>query len=367
MMKKTEERKIMEKMMMEEIKEKNVVKKIFSLFSKILSPLLGLLICLLLIFIFSKNPGEAVKSFFAETFSSKYYFGLFLTQGGYLLLASCGAFMAYKSGNMNLGGEGQIYLGGFTACLVLLYVKGEPLLVMTLSIFTCIFSGSLMAGFSAVLKERKKVPPLLTSFLLSSAVIPLIDGIILSIKSGSQTNTLSLDYIDPIFRMKKILSPSPLTISFFLSLAIFLACAFIFTKTKFGREIKIWGVSEDFAKYAGLSSKKNTYLTLLFSGALHSLTGFFAVTGSYFTCHQNFYSGMGWNALSAALLASENPFLLLPASLFLAWLYTSADRVSLTQGFTFDIASIIQAIILFTSAIPWMTKKITSLKRGLNE
>ena len=67
---------------------------------------------------------------------------------------------------------------------------------------------------------------------------------------------------------------------------------------------------------------------------------------------------MGWNALSASLIVSSNPLALIPASLVLAWLYTSADRVALTQGFAFDIGGIVQGCVLFAIAIPFSIEKI---------
>ena len=90
----------------------------------------------------------------------------------------------------------------------------------------------------------------------------------------------------------------------------------------------------------------------------------FAVCGTYFTCHNGFYSGMGWNALSVALIASSNPLALIPTSLFLSWLYTSAGRVSLTQGFGFDISGIIQGAILFSVALNFAASKKSGLKSG---
>jgi simple sugar transport system permease protein len=351
---------------MENIKSSNPTQKVFSVLSKVIPPLIGILICIALIYFFSNNAEEALESLFLGSFNSPYYFGAFLTQAGFLLLAGTGAAFAYKSGNMNLGGEGQIYLGGFSSCMILIFVKGNPLLIFLLALAASLLSGALMAGFSAFLKEKRNALPLLTSFLLSSAVIPLIDGLIMATKSNSSTNMLSLPYIDEVYRLKHILQPSPLTISIFVSFGICFLSWLIFTKSKFGKEMAIWGISEEFARYSGFSSKKNSYLSLYISGALHGLTGFFAVTGSYYTCHKDFYLGMGWNALNVTLLASSNPLLLIPFSLFLGWLYSSADRVALTQGFGFDISAIIQGVVLFTTAIPLISKKILSARKEVS-
>lgn len=126
--------------------------------------------------------------------------------------------------------------------------------------------------------------------------------------------------------------------------------------------MQVWGSAPLFAKYCGYSSIENSFLSLSISGALHALTGFFAVAGTYYTCHKGFYSGMGWNALSAALIAQSNPLAIIPVSLVLSWLYTSADRVALTQGFGFDISGIIQGVVLFSIAIPFTIDSIHTEK-----
>ena len=208
------------------------------------------------------------------------------------------------------------------------------------------------AAISALLKEMRGATVLLTSFIVSAAVIPIIDAFITMSKSGTDQNLLALPFIDQSLRLKSILPPSPLSVSFFIALASCVIFWAFLKYTFFGRKIQVWGSAPRFAQYCGYSSSANTYVTLCASGALHAAAGFFAVCGTYYTCHKGFYSGMGWNALSASLLASSNPLALIVSSLVLSWLFTATDMVALTQGFGFDISGIIQGIVLFSIAIP---------------
>ncbi len=318
----------------------------------------GILICIAVIFIFGKNPAQSISLLFTGTFTNLYYFGSMLNSAAFLMLAGLGSSIALKSGNMNLGGEGQIYLGGFMAGLILSSDMGIPsFLQLLIAILAVILSGAFMASISALLKEYRGAEVLLTTFLVSSAAIPLIDGTILSLKSKTGQNLLALPYIKDVFKYKQILSPSPLTATFFVSIAFCVATYLIFSRTSVGRKLKLWGTAPLFATYSGLSSAKTSYYSLALSGSLHALTGMFAVCGTYFTCHNGFYSGMGWNALSVALISSSNPLAIIPTSLLLSWLYTSAGRVGLTQGFGFDISGIIQGCILFAVAIPVAVNK----------
>ena len=48
-----------------------------------------------------------------------YYIGSALNLSALYMIAGCGAALSIKSGELNLGGEGQIYLGGFISAVIL--------------------------------------------------------------------------------------------------------------------------------------------------------------------------------------------------------------------------------------------------------
>ncbi len=315
---------------------------------------LALAACCLLIILFGKTPVVALQSLFFGSFTSTYYFGSMLNTACFFMLAGTGAAISIKSGNMNLGGEGQVYLGGFISCLILNSLKLPAVLTFMLALFVSVLSGGAMACISAFLKERRGAQPLLTSFLLSAAVIPIIDEFISSNEAASSTNMLALPYIDERLRLPQLLPPSPLAPSFFIALLICPLAYHIMFKSRYGSKMQIWGTAPLFARFAGYSSQTNSYVSLALSGALHALTGFFAVCGCYYTCHKGFYMNMGWNALNVALLSGSNPLSIIPVSFLLAWIFSSASRVALTQGFDFDIAGIVQGIILFSVALTYL-------------
>ncbi|MBP5438257.1 MAG: ABC transporter permease [Treponema sp.] len=336
------------------------MKKNTSLLKSALSLLAGLLVCVAIILIFAKNPLQALSSFFTGTFTSPYYFGGMLNSAAFLMTAGCGACLAIKSGSMNLGGEGQVYAGGYVTALVLttpvFLQQGFSVLTQALALVLCLAAGAAMALASSFLKRVRNAQVLLTSFLISAGLIPLIDSLITSSKNSREQNLLSLPFISDSFKWPQILKPSPLTLSFFIALALCPLLSYFLLRDRHGKRICIMGTAPEFAKYAGFSCEKYSSLCLAASGALHSLTGFFAVTGTYYTCHKGFYMNMGWNALSAALIVHAEPALLIPSSLSLAWLYSSADRINLTQGFAFDISGIVQGCVLFAAAFSFIRK-----------
>ena len=285
-----------------------------------------------------------------------YYLGSALNLSALYMLAGSGAVISIKSGDFNLGGEGQIYLGGFVSAILLAGLDKAglnfPPLVIFLALTAAFISSALMAGLSALLKIFRNADFLFTSFIASAALIPFIDGLISGPARSSTDNLLATPFISPKLRLPGLLPPSPLNASFIIALLVCAAAWLLLNRTSWGRQLCMLGVSPEFSRFAGFACRRLTLSAALISGGLHGLAGAAAILGTYFTCHQGFYAGMGWNAFSSALIAGVNPLLLIPSSLFMGFITTYSNKFALYHNFGFDMSSLIQAVILFLIAFP---------------
>ena len=86
-----------------------------------------------------------------------YYIGSALNLSALYMLAGSGALISIKSGDYNLGGEGQIYLGGFVCAVLLTKLSipwsGPAVLCALLAAVIC---SAFMAGLSAFFKIFRK-------------------------------------------------------------------------------------------------------------------------------------------------------------------------------------------------------------------
>mgnify|MGYP003499356589 CR=1 FL=1 len=108
------------------------------------------------------------------------------------------------------------------------------------------------------------------------------------------------------------------------------------------REKKNWKVH-----YVGIKENNIFYTASFISGGFNGLCGVAAICGTFYTCHLGFHANLGWNSLTACLIAFANPFLLIPSSIILALIVTSANNFALYNNFNFDIGGTIQGIIMF--------------------
>lgn len=285
-----------------------------------------------------------------------YYLGSALNLSSLYMLAGCGALISIKSGDFNLGGEGQIYLGGFISAIILANFRLPVFFAILFAVAASFICSAVLAAFSAVLKIFRNADFLFTSFIASAAIIPFLDGLISGTARSKTDNLLATPFIPEAVRLSSILKPSPLNASFIIALIFCIGLWFLLNRTTWGRQICILGISPEFSRYAGFACRKLSITSAILSGGLHGLAGAAAILGTYFTCHQGFYSGMGWNAFSAALIASTNPLALIPSSFLMGFMTTYANRYALFHNFGFDISSLIQAVILFMIAFPILDK-----------
>lgn len=276
-----------------------------------------------------------------------FYFGQALNLSSLYMIAGTGAAFSIKSGNLNFGGEGQIYLGGFICAIFLSKAQTLPAAVaIPLSLILAFSASGLLALISGLLKYYKNADFLFTSFLASSAIIPIIDGLITGPFRSKTDNLLATPFIAENFRFASILKPSSLNASFFIAMIL---CAFFFIliyKTAYGRKLTIYGISPRFAEFSLYNNSNFVFTSAFVSGGMHGLCGAFSIVGTYFTCHNGFYSGIGWSSFSTALLANANPLLMIPSSIFLGFVTTFSNKYAMYHNFGFDMSSLIQSVIL---------------------
>lgn len=284
-----------------------------------------------------------------------YFFGNMLNYASLLMIASSGAAFALRNGQVNLGGEGQIYLGGFAGAIFINFLV-RTTLMPAWAVFTAAMIGAVLCGLlfnfvCALLKLHKGADELLTTFLLSSALIPLIDGAVAGPLRTKEGNLLCTEFIPENMHLLRLLPPSSLNISAIFAVVTCILSALVLTKTYFGKKIYLYGIAPDFTVYSGYSKFNRVSLPLCLCGALHSLAGFFAVTGTYYTCHSGFYAGAGWNALSIALLSKSNPAAVIVVSLIYSLIFTFAQNLTVQNTLGFDLPSLFQGAIFLLIAL----------------
>jgi riboflavin transport system permease protein len=326
--------------------------------SSSLTLLLALALAVVLVALLAEDPGRALVSFFALPFSNAFFLGNALRDASLLMIAGLGSAIAFRGGAFNLGGEGQAYSGGLAcavACLALPSLPGP--LGATLGLAAGMAVGGAVAGASGLLRWKLGVNELITSFLVSRALLPLFDFLLSGPLRDQGSAMLATAALPAAYALPRILPPSALSLLLPLALCLATLVWLFYSRSLPGFKARISGQSPAFAEVAGMRPGYRLFLAMLASGALTGLAGAGAVLGSSFLrCQTGFSAGLGWNAIAVALIARNNPLGVVPAALAFAFLGSGAQCALLDSNFGLDLGALVQALVflLVTARLaPW--------------
>jgi general nucleoside transport system permease protein len=150
----------------------------------------------------------------------------------------------------------------------------------------------------------------------------------------------------------------------FLALFAVIGIWWLMWKTTIGFELRTVGANPSAAQYAGVNITRSIIFSMAISGALAGLAGTVEVVGvSICRCLPLFFSsGYGWDSIGIALLAKNNPFGILAASLLFGAMRNGADLMELNSGVSKYIISLIQALVLLFVAAPTIVRWVYRFK-----
>ncbi|GAB6392689.1 MAG: ABC transporter permease [Treponematales bacterium] len=306
----------------------------------------------LLVLCVSPAPGRTLRAFFLGPWSQALFAGNTLDGMALLLTASLGAAVSFRAGTFNLGGEGQVYLGGLvsSALLLSLPAAAPAPAALTLAAFAAALAGGIAGGVPGFLKKRLAANELITSFLLSAALIPLADYLTGGPWRDKTGSLLAMPPLPESRILSSLLPPSSLNVSLLFALLLVAAFYVFIEKTTGGYCFRTAGAVPEFARAAGISPEAVWTPAMAASGALSGLAGFFAVSGTYHRCHMGFPGGLGWNGIAVALIAGNNPLALVPAAFLYSWLEAGSSAALLASGLNFEAPAFIRALVLLLAA-----------------
>jgi simple sugar transport system permease protein len=306
---------------------------------------------------------SAVQIFFISPWNSLFSLGSTLDSCALFCTATLAIIVAYRAGLFNLGAEGQIYAGAVAAAALLLAFDSgiSPVLaagVSVLAAFAAMFTGAALGAFAGAAKRYCGANELITTFLLSAAVVPFADFIAAGPLRDTTGNLLASAKIAPPFLLPRFFVTSPFSISAVIAILLLLCYSIFIAKTKAGFRFRISGIDANFARFGGIENKDYWIGALACSGALCGLTGYFLVAGTFGICYQGISGGLGWSAIAIAMIAvkfsgtqcrAEFFYIFISALLF-TQLKTGLDTVTLLSGVNIENASLLQACIMFIFA-----------------
>ncbi|MBE0635929.1 ABC transporter permease [Candidatus Bipolaricaulota bacterium] len=308
----------------------------------------SLMIAVALIFLLSEDPGRTLYFYFVGPFTSKFVFFNMLESSIPIIFSGLGIAVAFRSGVTNLGGEGQIFAGAMIAVLIGTWFPHLPGIVGTAFLLTGgLVVGALIGSVSGLLRMKWNVSDLLTTYLISSGLVYIVNYLILGpFRDPAKIRIQSISIPDS-YMLSRIASPSYLHVGIFGAIIAALCIHFLMKYTHTGYHLRVTGSNRQFARYGGINIRRFYVLPLAISGGLIGLGGAVQIVGRYQACFTDLTAGLGWAGIGVALIARRNPLGVLPAALFYVYLQAGARVAMMNSDVTYEIAAIITSVIFY--------------------
>lgn len=264
-----------------------------------------------------------------------------IMQGIPLLYGSTGEIITEKSGNLNLGIPGIMYIGGMSGVIgAFLYEKSltdkadaNGFLAVIIPLLTCVL-GSLIASFiysflTVTLRANQNVTGLaLTTF--GTGFGNFFGGSLIKL-TGADVPSVALTTTSNFFRTtlpgaestgwfgKLFLSYGFLA---YLAIIIAIACAFFLNKTRAGLHLRAVGENPATADAAGINVERTKYLATAVGSVIAGLGGLYYVMDYANGVWSNDgFGDRGWLAIALVIFAVWKPGLGILGSIAFGGLY----------------------------------------------
>lgn len=341
------------------IKESSTIQnRLINILRTVQAPLLavlgGMLIGGLLMLFSGYNPLEAYGAMIQGAFAGRNLSNLFsmINRAAPIVGMGLAAAVAFRAGFFNIGGEGQLVLGGVTAALVALYVPLPGLLLVPLVFLGAALAGGLYAGLATFLQVRLSVPLLIGTLLLNYPArffaSYLVTHPFRDVPSGMNQSYIIAESV----RLPRLFTGSQLHWGVVLTLVLVLGAAFVISRTVAGYNVRMTGLNARFSRYGGVDTRRLGYRVMLTSGAIAGLVGAIEVLGIHF----RYIDGSlvmpvyAWTGVMAALLSNSSPLGVLLAGLFFSAVQTGGFGMERGADVPRELAQVIQAIIIMLVA-----------------
>lgn len=298
-------------------------------------------------FVTGLNPISVYGVMWNGTFMNTTRFSWALRDLSSLLCIAIALAPAFKMRFWNIGGEGQVLIGGLVAALIMVYFGSSlpaPLLFAAMVIGS-VLAGAIWAFVPAWFKSRWNTNETLFTLMMNYVATSIV-ACMTNIMRGQASSLGTLNKATKAGWFPVIMGQR-YTINIIVVIVLTFVMYAYLRFSKQGYEISVVGESENTARYAGINVRRVTVRTMLISGAVCGLCGFLIVAGKDQTIATTSAGGRGFTAIIVAWLAKFNTFYMALISFLLVFLERGASEIASAYSLNEYAADIITGIILF--------------------
>jgi ABC-type uncharacterized transport system permease subunit len=304
-----------------------------------------------------QNPLTVYEAIFTAALENRDGWGNVIYRATPLIFTGLAVALAFQCGLFNIGGEGQMVMGGFALTWIgFTFARLPAFLLIPLCILGGAAAGAVWGGIPGYLKARRGVHEVVTTIMLNWIAVAFTQYLTMAYKPAGSwiPQTFEIAKSIQLSRLARYLNPigidfpksNLLNTSVFVAILTVVFAAYLLRRTKIGYEIRSVGLNPSAAECAGINVAKNTVLAMAISGAIAGLAGVNQVMGYQHRFRYGVFEGLGFDGIGVAFIGRNSPMGVVLAALLFGILDYGGLAIDVTTEVPREIILVLKAVIL---------------------
>ncbi|MFB2582268.1 ABC transporter permease [Herbiconiux sp. P15] len=272
---------------------------------------------------------------------------------GFICGMALAAAIPLRMGEFNLGGNGQLVLGGLTAAWVALNVPLPAVLLVPVAVIAAAIVAGAFGAVSAPLATRFGIPIIISTLLLSPIAVA-VASYLLRFQIGEAGSAVAqTPRLPEAGRMWALGDLSYSNAGLLIIIAMMVAFYVVDSRTAVGFELRVVGANRRFGAYGGVRVGRLAFGAMAAAGAAAGIIGAIIVMSSPYRLIDGALISPGYTfaGLAAALLAGGRPALIPVTAILFTVLQVGGAAMERSADVPRQLSDVLQGVVIVVLAL----------------
>jgi ABC-type uncharacterized transport system permease subunit len=309
---------------------------------------LALAVFALVLLVFGQNPLRAYVDIFKATLGSPYGFSEVLVKMIPLVLTALAVAIPSRIWLINVGGEGQLFIGALFATWGAINFNGlSAWLLLPLISFLGFLGGGLWALISGFMRAKEWASETISTLLMNYVAILLVSFFVFGPWKDPESANYPQSAPFPDAAILPFFFGSRVHLGALLAIVALLLFYFVMSRTRWGLEMRAMGINQEAARRSGISTYRYILFLMFIGGGMAGLAGMGEVSAIHGQLRPSLSPGLGYTGFLIAWIAMGSPLGIIAAAFLISIITAGGDILQMTHRIPAAAIHILMALVLF--------------------
>jgi len=309
---------------------------------------MALTVFALVLLVFGQNPLRAYMDILGATLGTAYGFSEVLVKMIPLVLTALAVAIPSRIWLINVGGEGQLFIGALFATWGAIYFNHlSAWLLLPLISILGFLGGGLWALISGFMRAKGWASETISTLLMNYVAILLVSFFVFGPWKDPESANYPQSAPFPDAAILPFFFGSRVHLGAVLAIVGLLLFYFVMSRTRWGLEMRAMGINQEAARRSGISTSRYILLLMFIGGGMAGLAGMGEVSAIHGQLRPSLSPGLGYTGFLISWITMGSPLGIVAAAFLISIITAGGDILQMTHRIPAAAIHILMALVLF--------------------